>query len=154
MSNSKDITGIADNDDIPVDLSGPVFDGQAVAGTLTDWERVDGDDGSATIVLHWETDGRITSTDGKVFEAGYKLRDRLRVKPPSTMNNAGEVSRIAWESLGRLLQALGALDGGAATKPQMLVALGNATGKSILLVLKRDKNDYQQLRYKKLATAK
>lgn len=136
------------NDDIPVDVSRPVFSGAAHAKLEKVETKVDND--SVLAILHWLTEDEVGDTNGRTHQPGTRIQDRFNLKPPATMNNGAQVQKIAVETAAKIIRAAGKLSSPTLTPSQALKGLRESVGVRQLLNMS-DKNGFTQVKYAKPA---
>lgn len=147
--NESALSNLFDNEDVSVDLSPPVFDKVVVKARLSKAAVVEsgGKDGAPTgkaVALTWEFEAPAIDMNGREYQPGHSLNDRLNVKPPSSMNNRAQVQEIALRTLGRLAKKAGKLDlppGVAPTAQQIVSAIEQAVGYTTTLKLNARTSD-------------
>lgn len=136
------------NDDIPVDVSRPVFSGAAHAKLEKVESKVDGE--SVLAILHWLTEDEVGDTNGRTHQPGTRIQDRFNLKPAPGMNSAAQVQKIAVETAAKIIRAAGKLSSPTLTPLQALKGLRESVGVRQLLNMS-DKNGFTQVRYAKPA---
>lgn len=138
------------NDDIPVDVSRPVYSGAAHA-KLEKVEAKVGEDGqSVTAVLSWLTDDEVGDTNGRSHPPGTRIQDRLNLRPKAGINNAAKVAQIAVETSAKIIRAAGKLEGQSLTAGEALKGLKASVGVRQLLRMEAD-GDFTRIKYAKPA---
>jgi hypothetical protein len=138
------------NDDIPVDVSRPVFSGAAHA-TLEKVEAKVGEDGqSVSAVLHWLTQDEVSDTNGRSHPPGTRVQDRLNLRPKAETRNARQVAEIAVQTASKIIRAAGKLSGPSLTAGDALKGLKASVGVRQLLRMEAD-GDFTRIKYAKPA---